>query len=403
MEGWQNEPSRICEHNDFNTTDGLAENSEENATKSNIHFGTQNSDGDGIKKTSIKFGECSSYQRNKERQQTEQFSDRGQSESLENTQANRCGNGTIEKGEPILEVLDFDVPTEWLRYFEYTGENLGCECKGVKKIGSGKEGGYNYKGNLYDVDGFVPNNSPEANSNYGQETIEDWTCNEDCPIRIMDEQSGISKTGDIKPYEQKNTNSYSGSMPILRNANFKGDKGGASRFFYCAKASKSERNKGLIGFEEKEKPDNYIMPKLTCSICGSKRVDSTNKLVCNCGGETHYENQNSKESKNNLAGNNKNFHPTVKPVALMQYLVRMITPPNGIVLDPFNGSGTTGIACKLEGFEYVGMELDAEYCKIAQARIDNFVPSDLDYSNETQEEEDNQDKSKGIDNQMSLF
>jgi DNA modification methylase len=104
-----------------------------------------------------------------------------------------------------------------------------------------------------------------------------------------------------------------------------------------------------------------------------------------------------------LTNPQKNFHPTVKPVALMQYLVRMITPPNGIVLDPFNGSGTTGIACKLEGFEYVGMELDAEYCKIAQARIDNFVPSDLDYSNETQEEEDNQDKSKGIDNQMSLF
>jgi site-specific DNA-methyltransferase (adenine-specific) len=67
-----------------------------------------------------------------------------------------------------------------------------------------------------------------------------------------------------------------------------------------------------------------------------------------------------------------NFHPTVKPVKLMQYLVRLITPPNGKVLDPFCGSGTTGIACKLEGFEFVGLEQDAEYCKIAQSRIDNY-------------------------------
>jgi len=56
----------------------------------------------------------------------------------------------------------------------------------------------------------------------------------------------------------------------------------------------------------------------------------------------------------------------------MQYLVRLITPPNGKVLDPFCGSGTTGIACKLEGFEFVGLEQDAEYSKIAQSRIDNY-------------------------------
>jgi site-specific DNA-methyltransferase (adenine-specific) len=56
----------------------------------------------------------------------------------------------------------------------------------------------------------------------------------------------------------------------------------------------------------------------------------------------------------------------------MQYLARLITPPNGIVLDPFCGSGTTGIACKLEGFEFVGMEQDPEYTKIAQARIENY-------------------------------
>jgi site-specific DNA-methyltransferase (adenine-specific) len=69
----------------------------------------------------------------------------------------------------------------------------------------------------------------------------------------------------------------------------------------------------------------------------------------------------------------KNFHPTVKPINLMQYLVKMITPPNGIVLDPFCGSGTTGVACKLDEFQFVGLEQDAEYAKIAEARIENYI------------------------------
>lgn len=96
--------------------------------------------------------------------------------------------------------------------------------------------------------------------------------------------------------------------------------GEPARFFYTAKASKSERNKGLEGFEK------------GCT------------------------------------------HPTVKPVKLMQYLVRLVTPKGGTVLDPFNGSGTTGIACKLEGFDYIGIELDPEYVAISEARIAAWEP-----------------------------
>lgn len=212
-----------------------------------------------------------------------------------------------------------------------------CVCNGLKKVGSGKEGGYNYEGNVYDVEGFVPNNSPNANS---IETIEDWTCHEDCPIKIMDEQSGITSS-------LKSMRGEGGGGDKVKQLNFRlnsirghSDSGGASRFFYCAKASKSERNNGLDGFEEK-RPD----------IRDSK------------GMGTFEEKGVAKQS---------NFHPTVKPVKLMQYLVRLITPPNGKVLDPFCGSGTTGIACKLEGFEFVGIEQDSEYCKIAEARIENY-------------------------------
>jgi site-specific DNA-methyltransferase (adenine-specific) len=74
-----------------------------------------------------------------------------------------------------------------------------------------------------------------------------------------------------------------------------------------------------------------------------------------------------------------NHHPTVKPTTLMQYLVRLVTPPNGIVLDPFMGSGSTGKACAYEGFKFIGIDQSAEYVAIAQARIDFAV---ADKSNE---------------------
>ena len=166
--------------------------------------------------------------------------------------------------------------------------------------------------------------------------------------KLLDEQSGISKTGDIKPYEQKNTDSYSGSMPKLRNANFTGDKGGASRFFYCAKASKSDRNDG-------------------CEKLEGKYVAQGNQAQAELKrGNVDFENGN----KHNKVELKQNFHPTVKPTELMRYLCRLITPPNGIVLDPFMGSGSTGKGAILEGFDFIGMELDPEYVEIAKARIE---------------------------------
>jgi len=116
------------------------------------------------------------------------------------------------------------------------------------------------------------------------------------------------------------------------------DSGGVSRFFYVAKASRAERNAGLEGFEEGPAP-------------GSKRSAPA-------------------EGRTSALGRPRaNHHPTVKPVALMRWLVRLVTPTGGTVLDPFAGSGTTGIAAALEGFRFIGMEQDAGYAEIAEARI----------------------------------
>jgi site-specific DNA-methyltransferase (adenine-specific) len=67
----------------------------------------------------------------------------------------------------------------------------------------------------------------------------------------------------------------------------------------------------------------------------------------------------------------RNHHPTVKPTDLMRYLCRLVTPPNGTILDPFTGSGSTGVAALREGFKFIGIELNPEYAKIAQNRIEN--------------------------------
>jgi DNA modification methylase len=76
-----------------------------------------------------------------------------------------------------------------------------------------------------------------------------------------------------------------------------------------------------------------------------------------------------RERNINMPEDEKNNHPTVKTIKLMSYLINLITPPNGIVLDPFMGSGTTGIACKQLGFDFIGIELNTEYYEIAKKRV----------------------------------
>ena len=116
--------------------------------------------------------------------------------------------------------------------------------------------------------------------------------------------------------------------------------GSAARFFYCAKASKKDRNEGLDGFELKREADRIIDDGV--------------------GGDNPRNRSNTPKL---------NHHPTVKPTDLMRYLCRLVTPPNGTILDPFTGSGSTGKAAVLEGFNFIGIEQSAEYVEIAKARI----------------------------------
>lgn len=118
------------------------------------------------------------------------------------------------------------------------------------------------------------------------------------------------------------------------------DSGSAARFFYCAKASKRDREEGL---EEMPEREAHKMSDGECIAEG--RTAAKGKAMA------------------------RNYHPTVKPTDLMRYLCRLVTPPGGIVLDPFMGSGSTGKAAMMEGLGFWGIELDAGYFAIAERRI----------------------------------
>jgi site-specific DNA-methyltransferase (adenine-specific) len=136
-------------------------------------------------------------------------------------------------------------------------------------------------------------------------------------------------------YNNKDTSLFNGDKPEAPS-NYN-DNGTAARFFYCAKASKSERNAGLDGLKKKSVAE------------WPQSLDGNDKRG---------------------AKPSSNFHPTVKPLTLIRYLIKLVTPPNGTVLDPFLGSGTTAVAATLDNFNWVGCEMTDDYLPIIKGRVD---------------------------------
>lgn len=150
--------------------------------------------------------------------------------------------------------------------------------------------------------------------------------------------------GDLRNHgnSRQSPNGIFGGMRPALDHPARGDSSTAARFFYCAKASKEDRDEGLDQFE----PQAFVQYQT-----GNGESGQASSL--SAGRETQY----------------RNTHPTVKPETLMRWLVRLVTPTGGTVLDPFTGSGSTGKAAILEGRRFVGCELTAEYLPIANARI----------------------------------
>ena len=168
---------------------------------------------------------------------------------------------------------------------------------------------------------------------------------------LLDEQSGVLTSGAKKPWvngsvASKTVASLSAGLDgKTRDCTADKSSGGASRFFYCAKASKRDRNKGLEGLEEKDVDSGNYGINSDSGVAARGRNPDKQEYVA------------------------QNFHPTVKPTALMRYLIKLVTPAGGTVLDPFTGSGSTGKAALLDGYKFVGAELTEEYLPIIEGRL----------------------------------
>jgi hypothetical protein len=192
--------------------------------------------------------------------------------------------------------------------------------------------------------------------------VERWVCAPGCPVAALDAQAGPKRSGKVAPGgfvgEDAESPALGRKRAMIREGSVYGDAGGVSRYFptfawkeddflpifYQIKAAKKEREEGLHNADTEK------------------------------GGR----------------GGRVNVHPTlaVKPLALMRWLVRLVTPPGGTVLDPFLGSGTTGCAAVLEGFRFIGIEREETYVKIAEARIAYWLGGGTATSAEDDEEGD---------------
>lgn len=245
------------------------------------------------------LGDSPSQERDQERQPFGESGNQGQRRSQEGALAGAPGVAATSGRErtavsPTLYVLECDLPHGWLRYFEPTGITLP---------------------------------SPDSAG------------------ALLDAQSGERKAGGyVSGLQASHTGQNGIYSPYGRveNAPY-GDTGGASRFFYCAKASRSERDAGLSDLPL------VSGAEITDSKEGSARLDSPRTGAGRTSG-------------------GRNTHPTVKPIALMRWLVRLVTPEGGTVLDPFAGSGTTLCAAIHEGRSVIGIEMTEDYLPLIRGR-----------------------------------
>ena len=216
-------------------------------------------------------------------------------------------------------------------------------------------------------DGWIRN--PNEYS-FGDGVPEIWNCVEGCPIKLMNEQSGIRPaggriTGHELSHKMGDAGIYNKIEKTLPRESYN-DIGGAARFFYCAKAQKKERNAGL-GY--------YLKAHIMIVINDAEVIIDDISLKSILFEESNDEMitlTNESFSQLDILFTKEtvpNPHITVKPIDIMRYLIRMITPVGGTVIDPFAGSGTTAIAAVLEEMNFLTCDISSEYVDVSRKRL----------------------------------
>lgn len=224
-----------------------------------------------------------------------------------------------------------------------------CKLVGTKKVKTGTAIQRNGGGQKIGGDGIYQGSKGLVREDTGYaddsglEDVEVYECVDGCPIKDFPQSNSARVSGNPNnPKRGKNHIATSYGQGNDQVTNDYRDSGSAARFFYCAKASRSERNKGL------ESED--VVDTLREGVSAEKEIRVRNG----------------------------NSHPTVKPLSLMRYLCRLVTPPGGVVLDPFSGSGSTGCGAVCEGFNFAGIDISEEYCNIARSRIRYWIEHGTD-------------------------
>ena len=213
---------------------------------------------------------------------------------------------------------------------------------------------------------------PSIEVEYKEAVPEIWKCVPDCPIRMMNEQSGDSKgrTSFMASWQRFTHDGWKrpAHEDYMKTPQGYNDSGGAARFFYCAKAYKGERNAGLGYYLDCElvainDDAEYILNTTPFETILFEDLEHQSMFI-----ESELE-LDLRFVKKEV----RNPHITVKPIELISYLVRMITPKGGTVIDPFVGSGTTAIAAMLEQVDFLACDISAEYVDIAKKRFAYWI------------------------------
>jgi site-specific DNA-methyltransferase (adenine-specific) len=264
-----------------------------------------------------------------------------------------AANGSVAMGSGLqaIDLREYTPDGRWPPHVLLTHSD-GCRVVGKRKVKTGNSNVTDsVQSSIYGV-GIGTKVGKHYADDDGTETVDQWECVDGCPVKALDEQSGTSPVNGRVNRKGKTGYGF-GDDGYGEGGNVTPqyyDTGGASRFFpqftapfqYQAKPSPKERNMGLEN-----------LPERTAGAYGEFAGDGRGR-----------------QTEHRPAANH---HPTVKSVMLMTWLVRLVTRPGGRVGDPFCGSGSTGVACVLGGWEFWGSELDPEYAAIARARIAHAV------------------------------
>jgi hypothetical protein len=373
---------QVCPSDEPEASD--AESSQDDGYQERLHTGTPSGNGNQDRSTAGAGGEGASHRRGQGQQRYSEPDDRGQSRAFTQPQGDCAEDRGVGAGSGTLEVLAGDVPEQWLGYFQYAGENLGCRRIGTERV----------RQRSGSVSGNEPSHTGDENascySEYervpfrryadadGLETVDAWDCVEGCPVRALALQNGGRSVTGVRSQRSREAVVAGTTFGVDNHCSteYPNDKGGtAARFFfqaswaaevaeriaaadpvrYNAKAARSERDAGLEGMALKDSMKWAGGSEKMAGVAG-KYPDGSPR-------PPQYA---------------RNPHPTVKPIALCRWLATLLLPPAEYaprrICIPFAGSGSEMIAAALAGWEeVVGIEKEAEYVEIAEARLAHWT------------------------------